>query len=341
MFERYTEKARRSIFFARYEASQFGSPLIESEFLLLGLLRESKSLANRLGKSPETEDSIRKEIERHTPVREKIMTSVDLPLSSECKLTLAYAAEEADKLGHRHIGTGHLMLGLLQQKGSLSARLLNARGLQLDTYREELRAVQDSVGIRNRMDTGGSVTAQAIGRVVRQPPPRPIGSTPQRLRLLRSIRIWLAVVITGLVLSGITAFPLEHELHLLVRIAAHLNLAQPLPALNLWLIRVDAALTDTNARYPFLAYGTDWLAFAHLVIAAVFIGPWRDPIRNKWLIDWGLICCAGVLPLALIAGPVRGIPIYWRFIDCCFGIVCCPVFLVLRCRIQQLDSGRF
>jgi hypothetical protein len=78
--------------------------------------------------------------------------------------------------------------------------------------------------------------------------------------------------------------------------------------------------TATNAHYPFLAYGTDWLAFAHLVIAVAFIGPYFDPIRNKWVITFGLIACVGVIPLALIAGPIRGIPFGWRLIDCSFGV---------------------
>jgi hypothetical protein len=157
-------------------------------------------------------------------------------------------------------------------------------------------------------------------------------------KLLRSIRLWLTVVITGLVLSGVTAFPLQYETALLVRAAAGLNLSIHAPALNAWLIRVASALADTGARYPFLAYGTDWLAFAHLLIAAAFIGPWLDPVRNKWVITWGFICCAGVIPLALIAGPVRGIPIYWRLIDCSFGVFCCLALLALRRSVLLLES---
>jgi ATP-dependent Clp protease ATP-binding subunit ClpC len=99
MFERYTEKARRVIFFARYEASQFGSPYIETEHLLLGLLREDKALTNRFLRSHASVESIRKQIEAHTTIREKVSTSVDLPLSNECKRVLAYAAEEAERLG--------------------------------------------------------------------------------------------------------------------------------------------------------------------------------------------------------------------------------------------------
>jgi hypothetical protein len=111
MFERYTEKARRVIFFARYEASQFGSPYIETEHLLLGLLREDKALTNRFLRSHASVESIRKQIEAHTTIREKVSTSVDLPLSNECKRVLAYAAEEAERLGHKHIGTEHLAAG--------------------------------------------------------------------------------------------------------------------------------------------------------------------------------------------------------------------------------------
>ena len=110
MFERYTEKARRVIFFARYEASQFGSPYIETEHLLLGLLREDKALTNRFLRSHQSVESIRKQIEGHTTIREKVSTSVDLPLSNECKRVLAYAAEEAERLSHKHIGTEHLLL---------------------------------------------------------------------------------------------------------------------------------------------------------------------------------------------------------------------------------------
>ena len=138
MFERYTEKARRVIFFARYEASQFGSPYIESEHLLLGLLREDKALTNRFLRSHASIESIRKQIEGHTTIREKVSTSVDLPLSHECKRVLAYAAEEAERLSHKHIGTEHLLLGLLREEKCFAAEILRERGLRLSTIREEL-----------------------------------------------------------------------------------------------------------------------------------------------------------------------------------------------------------
>jgi hypothetical protein len=160
---------------------------------------------------------------------------------------------------------------------------------------------------------------------------------PETDRVLRSIRVWLAVVILGLFVSGITAFPLQHELDLVVRMAAHLHLADHARALNSWFLRVDHALADTNARYPFLAYGTDWLAFAHLVLAILFLGPYLDPVRNKWVVTFGLIACAGVFALALIAGPLRAIPLYWRLIDCSFGLVGGVILLTIRSKIRLLE----
>jgi ATP-dependent Clp protease ATP-binding subunit ClpC len=139
MFERYTEKARRVIFFARYEASQFGSPYIETEHLLLGLLREDKALTNRFLRSHASVESIRKQIEGHTTIREKVSTSVDLPLSNECKRVLAFAAEEAERLSHKHIGTEHLLLGLLREEKCFAAEILQERGLRLPAIREELQ----------------------------------------------------------------------------------------------------------------------------------------------------------------------------------------------------------
>lgn len=144
MFERYTEKARRVVFFARYEASQFGSPYIETEHLLLGLLREHKGLTNKF-LPPGSVESIRKQIEDHTTIRENVPTSVDLPLSNEGKRVLAYAAEEAERLSHKHIGTEHLLLGLLREEKCFAAQILHERGLRLSRIREEMaRANHDS-----------------------------------------------------------------------------------------------------------------------------------------------------------------------------------------------------
>ncbi len=141
MFERYTEKARRVIFIGRYEASQFGSPYIESEHMLLGLRREDKALTNRFLRSHGVVESIRKQIEAHTTIRERTSTSVDLPVSNECKRVMAYAAEEAERLGHKHIGTEHLLLGLLREEKCFAAELLRERGIRLETLREELNRI--------------------------------------------------------------------------------------------------------------------------------------------------------------------------------------------------------
>jgi hypothetical protein len=138
--------------------------------------------------------------------------------------------------------------------------------------------------------------------------------------LLNRIRLWLVVFI--LVLSGLTAFPLEHETAMLNRLIGVTPVASSAAesSLHTWLRRVHDGLAATNRSYPFLAYGTDWLAFAHLVLAVAFIGPLRDPVRNRWVLTFGIIACAGVVPLALIAGAIRGIPFYWRLIDCSFGV---------------------
>ena len=138
MFERFTEKARRMIFFARYEASQFGSPYIESEHLLLGLVREDKRIVLVFFRSHLFVEEIRKKVEQHTIIREKVSTSVDLPLSNEGKRVLAYAAEEAERLEHKHIGTEHLLLGLMREKESFAAQLLNEAGLELQDARRRV-----------------------------------------------------------------------------------------------------------------------------------------------------------------------------------------------------------
>ena len=139
MFEKYTEKARRVIFFARYEASQFGSPYIETEHLLLGLIREDKNLTTRFfPKANATIQDIRKEIEGRTLIREKVSTSVELPFSEESKRVLNSAAEESERYSHKHIGTEHILLGLLSEERSIAAEILREHGLRPGMIREEL-----------------------------------------------------------------------------------------------------------------------------------------------------------------------------------------------------------
>ena len=157
--------------------------------------------------------------------------------------------------------------------------------------------------------------------------------------LRRRIRRWLLFFVAGLVASGLTAFPLETETRGLVRLIAPWRVE--LSGLASWIERVHGALVDTGARYPFLAYGTDWLAFAHLVIAAAFWGPWRDPVRNVWVIEWAMVACAGVVPLALVCGAVRGIPMYWRVVDMSFGAFGILPLLLLRRDIRALERATF
>ncbi|MES2572548.1 MAG: hypothetical protein V4710_21170 [Verrucomicrobiota bacterium] len=151
--------------------------------------------------------------------------------------------------------------------------------------------------------------------------------------LLRRIRWLLGAFIAGLVLSGVTAFPLRHELDLLAAMLGVGDVHSPAghSGLTWWILRVREALEVTYERFPFIAYGTDWLAFGHIVIALFFIGPWLDPVRNVSAIYVGMVACVGVIPLALICGPIREIPFYWRLIDCAFGIIgILPLWLVLR-----------
>ena len=137
--------------------------------------------------------------------------------------------------------------------------------------------------------------------------------------LLR-IRVWLIIFLVGLIVSGVTAFPLVSEVRLL---DSHFD--------GEWIDRVRAGLEPTARDYPFLSYGTDWLAFAHIVIGLAFIGPLRDPVRNIWVVQWGMLCCLAVIPLALIAGPIRGIPFWWQLVDISFGVFgIVPLWIVHR-----------
>jgi hypothetical protein len=140
-------------------------------------------------------------------------------------------------------------------------------------------------------------------------------------RLIR-IRSLTWVVIIGLVISGATAIPLEWELDTLANVLGVAD-SPGAPAPNgfvHWILKVREALHTTGAAYPFMAYGTDWLAFGHFMIAIAFVGALRDPIRNRWLYLFGMIACVLVIPCAFLFGAARGIPICWRLIDCSFGV---------------------
>ena len=154
-----------------------------------------------------------------------------------------------------------------------------------------------------------------------------------RKEVLRRFRVVLGLFIVALIVSGITAFPLQRELDA-VATARGLGSAAPADAgssFDQWILTVRDGLRESYARYPWLAYGTDWLAFAHIVIAVFFIGPLVDPARNVWVLRAGMIACVLVIPLALICGALRHIPIGWRLIDCSFGIIgIIPLFYCLR-----------
>ena len=148
MFERFTEQARRTLFFARYEASQLGSVSIETEHLLLGLIREDSGVPQRVFANLQIDpQSVRKEIQSRSAVREKVSTSVEIPFSAEIKRIFQYAADEANRLRHDHIGTEHLLLGILREEGSVAATVLIERGMRLGSVRQE------TVSLKNSMDT--------------------------------------------------------------------------------------------------------------------------------------------------------------------------------------------
>jgi hypothetical protein len=156
--------------------------------------------------------------------------------------------------------------------------------------------------------------------------------------LQRRIKLLTCLFMVGLLLSGATAIPLRAELNLLTSLP---GLGNQSSELGRWLLRVREVVAQTQIRHPFLFYGTDWLAFGHFVIAIAFIGALRDPVRNRWLFDFGLIACLLVIPYALVFGGLRGIPIWWRLIDCSFGVGgFIPMWLCRRWVRELEDASR-
>jgi hypothetical protein len=157
---------------------------------------------------------------------------------------------------------------------------------------------------------------------------------------LRLIRLILVFFIVALVLSGLTAFPLRWELGLLNDwFGRGTTVGNAVPGLARWLAVVREGLEFNAQCYPFMAYGTDWLAFAHLVIAVAFIGPLKDPVKNIWVIEFGMIACAMVIPLAVICGTIRGIPPFWQLIDCSFGVFGLIPLAIVRKLTLGLDRA--
>ena len=153
------------------------------------------------------------------------------------------------------------------------------------------------------------------------------------MQLIVKIRCSIIFFMVALIVSGVTAFPVETELQWLLQ---HPNLV-PRFATN-WLQTVYSALQDTNTKYPMIAYGFDWLAFAHIIIAMAFIGPLKNPVKNIWIIEWAMLACVAILPLAFIAAPIRHIPLFHVIIDCSFGIVGILPLFICRRWILQLSN---
>lgn len=147
----------------------------------------------------------------------------------------------------------------------------------------------------------------------------------------QQIRRWLVFFMVALFLSGLTAIPVEAELELLCRLFPMGTRTGD------WLEKIRVGFSNSNNQYPFLAYGYDWLAFAHFVLAILFIGPFKDPVKNKWVIEFGMIACALIIPFALIAGHFRGIPFWWRLIDCSFGVAGIIPLAICHKKINQLE----
>ncbi|MEV6703042.1 hypothetical protein AB0M68_38980 [Streptomyces sp. NPDC051453] len=155
---------------------------------------------------------------------------------------------------------------------------------------------------------------------------------------LKGIRAWLLLFVVCLVLSGATAFPLVHELHWTEDLLRSLSVPEHLPALMDWIERVRQGTDVADEQYPFLLYGTDWLAFGHLVIAVAFYGPYRDTVRNIWVVEFAMIACAGIVPLALICGPLRGIPFWRSVIDMSLGVFGVIPLYVVRRKIKRREA---
>jgi len=149
---------------------------------------------------------------------------------------------------------------------------------------------------------------------------------------IKIVRGWILFFMISLFISGVTAMPVERELAFLSRCFPQGSLIDD------WIETVFRGVAQTNLHFPFIAYGYDWLAFAHFVLAVLFIGPFRDPVRNKWVIEFGMIACLMIIPFALVVGHVRGIPLWWQIIDCSFGIIGLIPLGICLARIATIEE---
>ncbi|MEO8405143.1 MAG: hypothetical protein ABI480_11120, partial [Chitinophagaceae bacterium] len=159
-----------------------------------------------------------------------------------------------------------------------------------------------------------------------------IQSTFKMNKEIKIIRGWILFFMIALFVSGLTAMPAERELAFLSRCVP------PDTNIGAWIEKIYEGVADTNNRYPFIGYGYDWLAFAHFILAVLFIGSYKHPVRNKWIIEFGMIACLLIIPFAFIAGYVRGIPIWWRFFDCSFGVIGLFPLSICYSRIRMLEN---
>lgn len=156
--------------------------------------------------------------------------------------------------------------------------------------------------------------------------------------LQRRVRCILAIFMFATIVSGLTAVPLQWELDILQNTIGEGTFMEKLyHPMAAWISTVHAGLTDISQNHPFVYYGTDWLAFGIIIIAIAFWGPLQDPVKNVWIVELGMIACILVIPTALICGHIRGIPFFWRLIDCSFGIVGILPLLLCRKYIKQME----
>ena len=147
----------------------------------------------------------------------------------------------------------------------------------------------------------------------------------------KEIKRWLYFFMVALFLSGLMAMPVQSEINFLYKGTEDIRFIQP------WMQKLNDGINATAANYPFLFYGYDWLAFAHFMLAVLFIGPIKDPVKNIWIIEFGIIACLLVIPFALVAGSLRGIPFWWRLVDCSFGVIGIIPLMICYKKIKQLS----
>src|SRR5258706_2878276 len=148
----------------------------------------------------------------------------------------------------------------------------------------------------------------------------------------KQIKRWIVFFMAAMIISGLTAIPVRPEINFMYRMTGDIGFVQP------WMEKLQEGINETADKYPFLFYGYDWLAFAHFVLAILFIGPLRDPVRNKWVIEFGMIACLLIIPFALVAGHFRGIPFWWRLVDCSFGIAGLVPLIICYRKIYRLEQ---